>query len=96
MSKMKAKSKGEGLNETFNNAGLLLMNICHAALATWSVYDNLSVARSKNDLILTRGEKNDLDDVVPKLLNVHLTLIRMMDRRMQSAGIMPRQEGGAK
>ena len=82
------------LNETFNNPGLVLMNLCSAACATWNSYDALSVVRSKNDLILTRSEKYALRDVGSKLLDVYMTLDGLRARRMRAVGLM--KEGGAK
>ena len=88
------KVKGEGLNNTFNNPGLLLKSLCFAEMSVWDVYDEITVQRSKNELILTRREKNAIADSATALLEVWLNLSKIVERRMKAETFA--KEGGAR
>ena len=99
--KVKVKGEGEerrsevqGHSETFNNPGLLLRSLCFAEKSVWNVYDDLSVQRSKNELILTRSEKKAIDDSALALLGAYMKLTSIVERRMKAA--TSTKEGGAK
>lgn len=101
--KMKVKVKGEGEgqrsevkghSETFNNPRLLLRSLCFAEKSLWNVYDDLSVQRSKNELILTRSEKKAIDDTTLALLGAYMKLTSIVERRMKAA--TSAKEGGNK
>ena len=99
--KVKVKGEGEerrsevqGHSETFNNPGLLLRSLCFAEKSVWNVYDDLSVQRSKNELILTRSEKKAIDDTTLALLGAYIKLTSIVERRMKA--VTSAKEGGAK
>ena len=90
----KPKIEVKGHSETFNNPGLLLRSLCFAEMSVWNVYDDLSVQRSKNELILTRSEKKAIDDSTFALLGAYMNLTKIVERRMKSE--MSAKEGDAK
>ena len=86
--------RGEGLNKTFNNPGLLLKSLCFAEMSVWDVYDEITAQRSKNELFLTRREKNVIDDSATALLEAWINLAKIVERRMKAETFA--KEGGAR
>ena len=71
------------LNETFNNPRLVLMNLCYATMAVWSVYDEVSTMASKNRLVLTGKERKTIRNVDSALLDCYMNLSGLMDTRLK-------------
>ena len=90
----KNKGTGEELNESFNNPAIVLMKLCYAAQAVWSVYDAVSTMATKNRLILTRGERDKISKVDSALLDCYCELDDLMSKRLEP--LAAKKEGGAK
>lgn len=88
------RSEVKVYRETFNNPELLLRSLCFAEKSVWNVYDDLSVQRSKNELILTSSEKKAIDDSALALLDAYTKLTIIVEGRMEAA--TSAKEGGAK
>lgn len=85
---MSKNPKSEGLNDTFNNPMILFGSLYSAEASLWNVYDDISVQRAKNELILTRSEKNALEDAVSNILDAYMKISKIVDRRMKRVAIV--------